>query len=239
MLHPRMRSDGNMENRESAAIRQQRRMKQTLQFIHKDSADLLPLDGLKKLGTSKEMQPHNILQRRLMDANMSRCKQNNRGVKPPNNGAVLQSIGSHLGKQESFIQPEEDDYVFVNCKCWGRETKVLIDTGCKANLMSTACVERLGLKERVNMNKTEMDSLPLWRNLQPQGHIEKVTLVIGQVKIECTVTVVEHEKSFMSLGARTLKSQRCVIDMEKQMLVLGRVEREQVQFVDCRSGLLD
>lgn len=51
-----------------------------------------------------------------MDANLTRCKQNNRGVKPANNGAVLQSIGSHLGKQESFIQPEEDDCVFVNCK---------------------------------------------------------------------------------------------------------------------------
>lgn len=40
--------------REAASLRLQRRMKQAVQFIHKDSADLLPLDGLKKLGTSKE-----------------------------------------------------------------------------------------------------------------------------------------------------------------------------------------
>ena len=43
-----------MEIREAAALRQQRRIKQTIQFLHKDSADLLPLDGLNKLGTSKE-----------------------------------------------------------------------------------------------------------------------------------------------------------------------------------------
>lgn len=43
-----------MEIREAASLRQQRRMKQAVQFIHKDSADLLPLDGLKKLGTSKD-----------------------------------------------------------------------------------------------------------------------------------------------------------------------------------------
>lgn len=43
-----------MEIREAAALRQQRRIKQAIQFLHKDSADLLPLDGLNKLGTSKE-----------------------------------------------------------------------------------------------------------------------------------------------------------------------------------------
>eukprot|EP00061_Rhincodon_typus_P018607 g47836.t1 len=45
-----------MDIREAASLRQQRRMKQAVQFIHKDSADLLPLDGLKKLGTSKETE---------------------------------------------------------------------------------------------------------------------------------------------------------------------------------------
>lgn len=39
---------------DAAALRQQRRLKQAIQFLHKDSADLLPLDGLKKLGTSKQ-----------------------------------------------------------------------------------------------------------------------------------------------------------------------------------------
>lgn len=46
------RKDGDL--REAASLRQQRRMKQAVQFIHKDSADLLPLDGLKKLGSSKD-----------------------------------------------------------------------------------------------------------------------------------------------------------------------------------------
>ncbi|EGW13286.1 Nuclear receptor-interacting protein 3 [Cricetulus griseus] len=44
--------------REAASLRQQRRMKQAVQFIHKDSADLLPLDGLKKLGSSKDTLSH-------------------------------------------------------------------------------------------------------------------------------------------------------------------------------------
>ncbi|KAH0620903.1 hypothetical protein JD844_021788 [Phrynosoma platyrhinos] len=52
LLTEQTRKDVDM--REAASLRQQRRMKQAVQFNHKDSADLLPLDGLKKLGTSKD-----------------------------------------------------------------------------------------------------------------------------------------------------------------------------------------
>lgn len=38
-----------------APLSQQRRLKQATQFLHKDSADLLPLDSLKRLGTSKDL----------------------------------------------------------------------------------------------------------------------------------------------------------------------------------------
>lgn len=41
--------------RDKAILHQQRRLKQATQFTHKDSADLLPLDGLKRLGTSKDL----------------------------------------------------------------------------------------------------------------------------------------------------------------------------------------
>ena len=57
MFYSGLLSEGGRKEtdmREAASLRQQRRMKQAVQFIHKDSADLLPLDGLKKLGSSKD-----------------------------------------------------------------------------------------------------------------------------------------------------------------------------------------
>ncbi|KAA0721021.1 Nuclear receptor-interacting protein 2 [Triplophysa tibetana] len=60
--------------REKAIMHQQRRLKQATQFTHKDSADLLPLDGLKRLGTSKDLQPHSIVQRRLLEGNIPRLR---------------------------------------------------------------------------------------------------------------------------------------------------------------------
>ncbi|XP_059361243.1 nuclear receptor-interacting protein 2-like [Carassius carassius] len=61
-----------LEMRDKAIMRQQRRLKQATQFMHKDSADLLPLDGLKRMGTSKDLQPHNIVQRRLLEGHIPR-----------------------------------------------------------------------------------------------------------------------------------------------------------------------
>uniref|UniRef100_H3ALP0 Uncharacterized protein n=1 Tax=Latimeria chalumnae TaxID=7897 RepID=H3ALP0_LATCH len=46
---------GELDIRDKAILHQERRLKQATQFIHKDSADLLPLDGLKRLGTSKDL----------------------------------------------------------------------------------------------------------------------------------------------------------------------------------------
>ena len=51
-----------LDMRDKAILHQQRRLKQATQFTHKDSADLLPLDGLKRLGTSKDLvrPPENL-----------------------------------------------------------------------------------------------------------------------------------------------------------------------------------
>ncbi|MCI4379146.1 hypothetical protein PGIGA_G00224670 [Pangasianodon gigas] len=213
-----------MDLSEAAALRQQRSIKQTNRFLRKDSADLLPLDGLKKLGTSKEGQPHNILQRRLLEATLSRNRLNNRNVKPPRNHMV-QSHSVH-----SDTQAAETDLIQVMCQCFGMDMMVTIDTGCTLNLISSVSVEKLGFKAKIISNKNEDHLGPLQHNLQTIGHI-KLSLVIGQTETDLLFTVVENNRMFISLGTKTLKFLKCVIDTEKQMLVLGNSIREQVHFV--------
>ncbi|KAL6479024.1 hypothetical protein MHYP_G00124570 [Metynnis hypsauchen] len=212
-----------MELREAAALRQQRRIKQAIQFLHKDSADLLPLDGLKKLGTSKEGQPHNILQRRLLEANLSRNRLNTRTSKAPSKN-IVQSHGVNSESQEM-----ESDLIQVVGQCSGREVVVTIDTGCTLNLISSVSVEKLGLKEKTINGKSEDELGPLQRNLLATGQIA-LSLVIGQTKMDLLFSVVEIDRMFISLGMKTLKSLKCVIDIEKQLLVLGKSVREQIHF---------
>ncbi|GAA6215320.1 nuclear receptor-interacting protein 3 [Lates japonicus] len=212
---------------DAAAVRQQRRLKQAIQFLHKDSADLLPLDGLKKLGTSKQGQPHHILQKRLLEAKLSRGRMNMCGVTPNNGGLLLSRsrFNSHEDEEE-----EEEDFIYVPGKCLGQEVNVLIDTGCKLNLMSSLTVERLGLKELVEENKMETNGFPFQRKLCIDGLIKELSLNIGQLRIMCSFAILEINRPLMSLGNKTVKSLKCVIDTEKQMLVFGTAVREQVQF---------
>ncbi|CAI5665641.1 unnamed protein product [Oreochromis niloticus] len=208
---------------DAATLRQQRRLKQAIQFLHKDSADLLPLDGLKKLGTSKQ-GPHNILQKRLLEAKLCRGRINMCGV-TPNNGEVHLSC-SHVNSQED----EEDDFILVPCKCLGQEVNLLIDTGCKLNLMSSVTAERFGLKELVEEIKMETDGFPFQRRLCIDGHIKELGLTVGQIRITCSFAIVESNKHLMSLGSKTLKTLKCVIDTEKQIMVIGTTVREQIHF---------
>ncbi|KAM4787871.1 nuclear receptor-interacting protein 2 isoform 2-T2 [Cyanocitta cristata] len=55
------RQECEMELRNKAILQQKRRLKQATQFVHKDSADLLPLDGLTRLGTSKDLCQGQVL----------------------------------------------------------------------------------------------------------------------------------------------------------------------------------
>ncbi|CAJ1056153.1 nuclear receptor-interacting protein 3-like [Xyrichtys novacula] len=212
---------------DAAALRQQRRLKQAIQFLHKDSADLLPLDGLKKLGTSKQGQPHHIIQRRLLEAKLTRGRLNMCGDTHNNGGVLLNCCHLHSNEDE---EEDKDELIYVSGKCLGQDVNLLIDTGCKLNLMSSLTVERSGWKELVEENKMDDDGFPFQRKICIDGQIKELSLTVGQLRIMCSFVVVESNQPLMSLGYKTLKALKTVIDTEKQMLVLGKNMREQVQF---------
>ncbi|XP_075884739.1 nuclear receptor-interacting protein 3-like [Nelusetta ayraudi] len=213
---------------DAAAVRQQRRLKQAIQFLHKDSADLLPLDGLKKLGTSNQGQPHHILQKRLLEAKLSRGRMS---LSPGEGGGGVLLTLTHFNSDEEEEEEEEGDLIYIPCKCLGRDVNVLIDTGCRLNLISSLTVDRLGLRGLVEEDKTEADGLPFRRNLCVDRRVKDLGLTVGQRRILCSFAVMDCNKPLISLGSRTLTSLKSVVDLEQQMLVFGTAVREQVDFV--------
>ncbi|XP_010019180.1 PREDICTED: nuclear receptor-interacting protein 3, partial [Nestor notabilis] len=219
-----------VEIREAASLRQQRRMKQAVQFIHKDSADLLPLDGLKKLGTSKDTQPHNILQKRLMETNLSKLR-SSRGSWTPKSDISVQTNKLNQTKLGSSVKTEDEELIVVSCQCAGKELKAVVDTGSQHNLMSSACLDRLGLKEHLKELPGEDEMLSLPYRARAIGQVESLAITVGAVPVECTALVVEDTEKPFSFGLQTLKSLKCVINMEKHHLVLGKTDREEIPFV--------
>ncbi|XP_062973330.1 nuclear receptor-interacting protein 3 isoform X2 [Elgaria multicarinata webbii] len=226
----------DVDMREAASLRQQRRMKQAVQFNHKDSADLLPLDGLKKLGTSKDTQPHNVLQKRLMETNMSRLR-HNRGSCSQKNDPSAQANKLNQMKLEGPKKTEqEEDLILVCCQCAGKELQLVVDTGCQRNIISSACLERLGLMEHMKSFKSESEKISLPHNTKVIGHIDHLSLTMGTIHVDCSAVVAEDNERNFSLGLQTLKSLKCVINMEKHHLVLGKTDREEIPFVSNSSA---
>ncbi|NXP09040.1 NRIP3 protein, partial [Thinocorus orbignyianus] len=226
-----------VEIREAASLRQQRRMKQAVQFIHKDSADLLPLDGLKKLGTSKDTQPHNILQKRLMETNLSKLR-SSRGSWTLKSENSAQTNKLNQTKPGSSGKTEDEELIMVSCQCAGKELNAMVDTGSQHNLMSSACLDRLGLKEHLKELPGEDEMVSLPSKVKAIGQIECLTLTVGAVPVECTAFVVEDNEKPFSFGLQTLKSLKCVINMEKHHLVLGKTDREEIPFVGSGSAAM-
>ncbi|KYO22048.1 nuclear receptor-interacting protein 3 isoform X1 [Alligator mississippiensis] len=220
-----------VEMREAASLRQQRRMKQAVQFIHKDSADLLPLDGLKKLGTSKDTQPHNILQRRLMETNLSKLR-NYHGTWTPKNDISAQTNKLNQAKPDTPKKTEEEELILVSCQCAGKDLRAVVDTGCQHNLISSACLDRLGMKQHIKMYNNEDEKILLPWNVRVIGQVEHLTVTMGTIHVDCFAVVIEDNEKTFSLGLQTLKSLKCVINMEKHHLVLGKADREEIPFVD-------
>ncbi|NXA44572.1 NRIP3 protein, partial [Nothocercus julius] len=221
-------SGKDAELREAAALRQQRRVKQAVRFIHKDSADLLPLDGLKKLGTSKDTVRFVLLLRTWQSPGAVAL----RGMRDA--GASARAPASPQPLVDSKLPsaapaaPSRDGHR----PCAGKALKAVVDTGSQFNLMSSACLHRLGLSEHLKAFSSDAERVSPPQGARALGRVDGLVLALGAVSVECAALVVEDSEKPFSLGLQTLKSLKCIINMEKQHLVLGQAERAEIPFVE-------
>lgn len=88
-------------------------------------------------------QPHNILQKRLMETNLSKLR-GSRGSWSPKGDLSSQINKLNQTKLGSSGKMEDEELIVVSCQCAGKELKAVVDTGSQHNLMSSACLDRLG-----------------------------------------------------------------------------------------------
>uniref|UniRef100_A0A8C5W7L9 Nuclear receptor interacting protein 2 n=1 Tax=Leptobrachium leishanense TaxID=445787 RepID=A0A8C5W7L9_9ANUR len=212
--------------RGGALLHQQRRLKQATQFVHKDSADLLPLDQLRRLGTSKDLQPHSVIQRRLLGGSPSRepsalaktSQLCDKGTQPICGTAHTPKQEEDATKQPSLqdqgtpTQAVDDmaggkgHTVLVPCKICKLKVKAKVCTDHEQNLISRSCAERLRLLESNE-------------NIQ-HGPSKEVTLdmELGTEKLKCKASVVDNDRNEFCLGLNTLIALKSCIDLNKGIL---------------------
>ncbi|XP_054620447.1 nuclear receptor-interacting protein 2 [Dunckerocampus dactyliophorus] len=222
---------GELAIRDKAILHQQRRLKQATQFTHKDSADLLPLDGLKRLGTSKDLQPHSIVQRRLLEGNITRLRGEARDpgarVRSPladtkdededgrgdGEERSESTADSSAEEREESLEDEEEaapranvlTALLVQCKCCGTEVKASLNTSSPHNHISASCCHRLGLPPSPDSGSSVRD----------------VKLQLGTTTLQCSALVQDDETFELSLGLQTLLQLQCCLDLNSRVLKLG------------------
>ncbi|XP_029453432.1 nuclear receptor-interacting protein 2 [Rhinatrema bivittatum] len=216
-LDPKRRE---VEMRDKAILHQQRRLKQATQFVHKDSADLLPLDQLKRLGTSKDLQPHSIVQRRLLEGNLSKLP-----VEKTDRPVRTQSPLVWGKEDEEEDRRKETMSLLIPCKCHDQDLRAVVNTGCQKNLISRSCVTRLGLEEMPEVG-SEDSRLCFPYSYSIVGQVEQLNIQLGEERVQCSALVVEDEMLDFCFGLQTLLSLRCCIDLDDGTLRLKALGQE-------------
>ncbi|XP_061618009.1 nuclear receptor-interacting protein 2 isoform X1 [Phyllopteryx taeniolatus] len=191
--------------RDEAILHQQRRLKQATQFTHKDSADLLPLDGLKRLGTSKDLQPHSIVQRRFLEGNITRLRGEARDPAAhvrsplagtagedeedePADGVDESADDSSAEESEKSLQSDDDDSGDAAAASeTTRLTTLLVHCKCcesdvKVSLNTSSAHNRISPSccQRLGLSATGRDG---------SGSVSGLKLQLGSRTIQCSALV--------------------------------------------------
>ncbi|NXD86786.1 NRIP2 protein, partial [Halcyon senegalensis] len=209
-----------VEMRNKAILQQKRRLKQATQFVHKDSADLLPLDGLTRLGTSKDLQPHSVVQRRLLEGNLNKLRVKTKGQSTWVQSPLAKHRDERTEKGEDRIK--EASPLLIQCQCQGQVLKATVNTGCLPNLISKSCLNQLGLEEVCAMDCGDL-SIPIPSVV---GRVEHMELQFGRETVLCSALVVDDEMLEFCLGLQTLLSLKSCIDLEAGVLRFKALSQE-------------
>ncbi|XP_060020330.1 nuclear receptor-interacting protein 2 isoform X3 [Lagenorhynchus albirostris] len=163
-----------------------------------------PPEGTGSGSDTEGWQPHNVIQRRLVEGNPSR----------PQGEHPLVQAAIHGQETRRKTSKTERPALLVNCKCQDQVLQVAVDTGTHYNQISAGCLSRLGLGKRV-LKAPSGDLAP-----GPPAQVEQLELQLGQATVACSAQVVDVESPELCLGLQTLLSLKCCIDLEHRVLRL-------------------
>uniref|UniRef100_A0A3Q3VZY4 Uncharacterized protein n=1 Tax=Mola mola TaxID=94237 RepID=A0A3Q3VZY4_MOLML len=227
---------GELAIRDKAILHQQRRLKQATQFTHKDSADLLPLDGLKRLGTSKDLQPHSIVQRRLLEGNITRLRGEAQDLSARVRSPLADTKDGHADAEEksestaddsteeresleeserSLRSDEEDDSSEAGAKQTAEKTE-----GPGSSSLLTALVVQCKCCETAV--KASINTGSQHNHISTsccQRLVTALKLQLGRQTVQFSAYV-QDETFELCLGLQTLLELKCCLDLSSQVMKL-------------------
>lgn len=247
---------GELAIRDKAIVHQQRRLKQAARFTHKDSADLLPLDGLKRLGTSKDLQPHSIVQRRLLEGNVPRLKgearEVNTRVRSPLADVKTRPAGEAEERSESTADDsteereslserseEEEESSESGARRTGERAPLsCLQVHCKCSDTDVRASINTGSRHNhISSSCCHRLGLVPTKEVSPCGVTNSVMdlrLQLGSQTLQCSACVEDDDTFELCLGLQTLMELKCCLDLDDRVLRLPD-SGEELRFINTAA----
>ena len=114
--------------------------------------------------------------------------------------------------------------LYVDITVNGHAIKAFIDSGAQMTIMSLGCAQRLGLERLID--KRFMGVAKGVGTQKIIGKVHQAPISVAGVLMPCAITVLEKEQDMDFIwGLDMLKRHQCVIDLEKNVLRIGTIDK--------------
>lgn len=117
----------------------------------------------------------------------------------------------------------------VACEMADRAVEMLVDTGAQCSVISMPLVRQFNLESRLDSRQQGVASGVGQARIL--GRLRGIPVKMGHVEFSLDFSVLEIDQPLLILGVDQMRRFRCVVDLDKQMLLFGGRDGIEVPFL--------